>query len=162
MKGNNALFDKIKRPSKMSKEKMEHLPKNSTEAQGLLIKAFYDKYGDEILPIVNDILGLQGCALGLKIKKKLPDGELPAIAKAFTENFDQKTVEILALTDAKFHLQGKKCPFGLENTSRKLCEAVMAIDREYFSTATDGRTKLEIQRTRAEGDPVCDTVYTKE
>ena len=144
----------------MSKEKRMQLPKNSIEAQGLLIKAFYEKYGDDILPIIEEILGLQGRALGLKIKKKLPDSRLSTIAKAFAENFDRESVEIVTLKDDEFHIHGTNCPFGLENTSRKLCEAVMAIDREYFLAATDGKTELKILRTRAEGDPVCDTKYT--
>ena len=49
----------------------ENLPKNATEAQGMLIKAFHEKYGDEILPMVERIMGLQGRALGLKAKSKL-------------------------------------------------------------------------------------------
>ena len=140
----------------------EELPKNSIEAQGLLIKAFYDKYGDEILPIVDKVLGLQGKALGLKVKKKLTDDNLSTVAKAFAKNFNPKFVKIVALKAEKFHIQGTKCPFGLENTSKKLCEAVMAIDREYFFTATDGKTKLEILTTVAAGDSICDTIYSVE
>ncbi len=144
----------------MSKEKIMQLPKNSIEAQGLLIKAFYEKYGNEILPIVDEILGMQGRALGLRIKKKLPDSRLTTIGKAFAQNFDPESTEVVTLKENEFHIRGTNCPFGLENTSRKLCEAVMAIDREYFLAATDGKTKLKIVRTRAEGDSVCDTVYT--
>ncbi len=142
----------------MSKEKIEQLPKNSTEAQGLLIKAFYEKYGNEILPIVDEIMGLQGRALGLKAKSKLPENSLPTVARAFAKNFE--SAETVTLKEDEFNIRGISCPFGLENTSRKLCEAVMAIDREYFLAATDGKTKLKILRTRAEGDPVCDTLYT--
>ncbi len=144
----------------MSNEIIDQLPKNSTEAQGLLIKAFYKKYGDDILPLVDHILGLQGCALGLKIKSKLPNNNLSTIAKTFSKNFDSEFSKVITVTDKKFHIQGTKCPFGLENTSKKLCEAVMAIDREYFSKASDGKTKLQILQTRAAGDPVCDTIYT--
>ena len=144
----------------MPDENQKQLPKNSIEAQGLLIKAFYKKYGDEILPIIDDILSLQGRALGLKIKKKVPDIKLSTIAKAFVKNWDPKLVKVISISDKKFHIQGTKCPFGLENTSKKLCEAVMAIDREYFFTATDGKTKLEILKTVAAGDPICDTIYT--
>ncbi len=144
----------------MSGKTSDPLPRNATEAQGLLIKAFYEKYGDDILPVINDILGRQGRALGLKIRSKLPDDRLPTVAGAFTKNFDPSTVSVVARTDETFSIQGTVCPFGLENTSRKLCEAVMAIDREYFFAATDGRTTLEIRKTRAAGDPICDTVYT--
>ena len=55
----------------MTKNEFHNLPKNSTEAQGLLIKAFYKKYKDEIIPIIDEILGIQGRALGIRVKKKL-------------------------------------------------------------------------------------------
>lgn len=141
---------------------MDNLPKNATEAQGLLIKAFYEKCGDEILPVIDDILGRQGKTLGLKVRSKLPDCHLSTVAAAFMKNFDPKTVEVVSVSDKKFHIRGTKCPFGLENTSRPLCEAVMAIDRELFFAATDGKTRMEITHTRASGDPVCNTIFTTE
>lgn len=144
----------------MSGKTTDPLPKNATEAQGLLIKAFYEKCGDAILPVINNILGRQGCALGLKVKGKLTDCNLSTVAKAFTKNFDPATINVVSISDDKFQIQGTICPFGLENTSRQLCEAVMAIDREYFFAATDGKTTLEIIKTRADGDPICDTLYT--
>jgi hypothetical protein len=144
----------------MSGKTTDSLPKNATEAQGLLIKAFHKKCGDEILPVIDNILGRQGRALGLKVKNKLPDCHLSTIAAAFTKNFDPTTINVVSISNDKFHIQGTTCPFGLENTSRQLCEAVMAIDREYFFAATDGKTTLEIIKTRAAGDPICDTLYT--
>jgi hypothetical protein len=144
----------------MTQKNIDALPKNATEAQGLLIKAFYEKCGDEILPVIDDILGRQGKTLGLKVRGKLTDCRLSTVAAAFTKNFDPKTVEVVSVSDEKFHIRGTKCPFGLENTTRQLCEAVMAIDRELFSVATDGKIKLEITQTRAVGDPVCNTIFT--
>ena len=144
----------------MSGKTIDQLPKNATEAQGLLIKAFYEKYGDEILPVIDDILGRQGRALGLKVRSKLPDCRLSTVAAAFMKNFDPKTVEVVSVSDEKFHIRGTKCPFGLENTSRQLCEAVMAIDRELFSAATDGKIKMEINKNMAAGDPICETIFT--
>jgi predicted ArsR family transcriptional regulator len=144
----------------MSGKTADQLPKNATEAQGLLIKAFYEKCGDEILPIIDNILGRQGKALGLKVRNKLHDCQLSTIAAAFIKNFDPTTVEVISISDEKFHIRGTKCPFGLENTSRQLCEAVMAIDRELFSVATDAKTKMEITKTRAAGDQTCETIYT--
>ena len=144
-------------------EKPDHvLPKNATEAQGLLIKSFYEKYGDDILPVVEDILGRQGRALGLKLHAQLSDPRLSAVGAAFSKNFNPADVDVAEISDHRFQIRGNSCPFGLENTSRKLCEAVMAIDREYFFAATGGKTTLRILKTRAAGDPVCDTVYTVE
>jgi hypothetical protein len=144
----------------MSEKNTDSLPKNATEAQGLLIKAFHEKCGDEILPAIDNILGRQGRALGLKVRSKLPDCHLSTVAAAFTKNFDPTTINVVSISDEKFHIQGTTCPFGLENTSRQLCEAVMAIDREYFLAATGGKTTLEIIKTRAAGDSICDTLYT--
>ena len=143
----------------MNEKATDSLPKNATEAQGLLIKAFHEKCGDDVLPVIDNILGRQGRALGLKVKNKLPDCHLSTVATAFTKNFDPTTINVVSISDKKFHIQGTTCPFGLENTSRQLCEAVMAIDREYFFAATDGKTTLEIIKTRAAGDSICDTLY---
>ncbi|MHA1276436.1 MAG: L-2-amino-thiazoline-4-carboxylic acid hydrolase [Candidatus Helarchaeota archaeon] len=144
----------------MSEDDLEKLPRNPIEAQGLLIKAVYKKYGKDVLPLIRDVLNRQGKALGLKIMRKLPNNNLSTIASAFSKSFDPAFVKVISLSDEKFHIQGTKCPFGLENTTRELCEAVMEIDREYFYTATNGRTKLEILKTVAEGDSLCDTIYT--
>ena len=144
----------------MSGKTTDPLPKNATEAQGLLIKAFHEKCGDEILPAIENILGRQGRALGLKIRGKLSDCHLSTVAAAFTKNFDPTTINVVSISNERFHIQGTTCPFGLENTSRQLCEAVMAMDREYFFAATDGTTTLDIIKTRAAGDPICDTLYT--
>jgi hypothetical protein len=143
----------------MSGKTTDLLPKNAMEAQGLLIKAFHEKCGDEILPVIDNILGRQGRALGLKARSKLSNGRLSNVAAAFTKGFDPATINVVSLSDENFHIQGTTCPFGLENTSRELCEAVMAIDREYFLAATDGKTTLKILKTRAAGDSICDTVY---
>jgi len=146
----------------LSKKSAENLPKNTIEAQGQLIKAFYEKYGNEILPIIEMVLGRQGRALGLRTKKKIPDNKLSIVAKVFSKSYDPESVKVISISDEKFHIQGMRCPFGLENTSRELCEAVMAIDYEYFNIATDRKINLNINKTVAAGDPICDTIYKVE
>ncbi len=143
----------------MDQNNVEELPSNPIEAQGLLIKAVYKKFGVEVLPIIKDVCRKQGKSLGLKVKKKLPNNNLTTVAKAFSKSFDQNFVKIISISDEKFQIHGTKCPFGLENTSRELCEAVMAIDHEYFREAVSDKIELKIFKTVAEGDPHCDTVY---
>jgi hypothetical protein len=143
----------------MDNKELSNLPKNPIEAQGMLIKAFYEKYGENCLPIIKDICAKQGCALGQKIKKKISNNNLISVAKAFSQSYDPKKIKIIALSDNKFQIQGTKCPFNLENTSRKLCEAVMEIDKKYFQTAVSDKIRLKIIKTVAEGDPICDTLY---
>jgi hypothetical protein len=143
----------------MEKENNNYLPNNPIEAQGFLIKAFYKKFGKEALPLIKAACKKQGRALGLKVKSKLPNNNLTTVSKAFSKSFDQRCVKIISVSDNKFHIQGTKCPFGLENTSRELCEAVMEIDHEYFRTAVSDKIKLNITKTVAEGDSCCDTIY---
>jgi len=143
----------------MDQNNVEKLPVNPIEAQGLLIKAVYKKFGVEVLPIIKDVCRKQGKSLGLKVRKKLPNNNLTTVAKAFSKSFDQNFVKIISISDEKFQIHGTKCPFGLENTSRELCEAVMAIDHEYFREAVSDKIELKIFKTIAAGDPYCDTVY---
>ncbi|TET56396.1 MAG: hypothetical protein E3J52_12035 [Promethearchaeota archaeon] len=119
----------------------------------------YKKFGVEVLPIIKDVCRKQGKSLGLKVKKKLPNNNLTSVAKAFSKSFDQNLVKIISISDEKFQIHGTKCPFGLENTSRELCEAVMAIDHEYFREAVSDKIELKIFKTVAAGDPYCDTIY---
>ena len=127
----------------MEENNFERLPSNPTEAQGMLIKAIYEKFGKESLPVIKEILGKQGRALGLKILKKIPDNKLSTVAKAFSQSWDPEVVKVITSTDEKFQIQGTVCPFGLENTTRELCEAVMEIDHEYFRTAVSDKIKLK-------------------
>ena len=135
------------------KESQERvLPKNPIDAQGMLIKAVYEKFGKSALPIIRENCKLQGKSLGLKIKSKLPDRTLSSVAKAFSKSYDPNDINIVKISDEVFQIQGTKCPFGLENTSRELCEAVMEIDAEYFRTAVSENIELEIIKTVAAGD----------
>jgi len=144
----------------MKENKIDDLPKNPIEAQGLLIKAFYEKFGKEALPLIAEVCKKQGHALGLKIKKKVSDNRLSTVANAFSKSYNPDDINVVEISDIKFQIQGTKCPFGLENTSRELCEAVMEIDAEYFRTAVSMDLKLKVIKTVAAGDKYCDTIYS--
>jgi predicted hydrocarbon binding protein len=140
-------------------KEIENLPKNSIEAQGMLIKAFYEKFGKDALSIIREVCKKQGQSLGLKIRNKLHDNRLTTVATAFAKSYNPDDIKIVEISDTKFQIQGNRCPFGLENTSRELCEAVMEIDAEYFRTAVSKNIRLKIIKTVADGDEYCDTIY---
>ena len=144
----------------MDPKERDDLPKNAIEAQGMLIKTFYKKFGKEALPIIAEVCKIQGRALGLKIKQKVPDNRLSTVANAFSKSYNPDDINVVEVSDTKFQIQGNKCPFGLENTSRELCEAAMEIDAEYFRTAVSKDIQLKIIKTVAAGDKYCDTIYT--
>ena len=143
----------------MTEDDSKNLPKNPIEAQGLLIKAIYQKFGKESLPVIQEVCAKQGRSLGLKMKNRLKDTRLSSVATAFTQNFNPDMVEVVSVSDNRFHIKGNKCPFGLENTSRELCEAVMSIDHEYFRAAVNEGIELAITKTVAAGDTCCETIY---
>ncbi len=148
--------DKIKF---VEEKKEEQLPSNPIESQGLLIKKFYEKFGKDAVPIIRDVLSKEGRSIGQKIKKKLSNNKLSTVIEAFVSTYDPKLVKIISKDENEYHVQGTKCPFGIENTSRELCEAVMSIDLEYFRTAVNDKIELEIIKTLAAGDPCCETIY---
>ncbi len=150
----------IKTGKRMTQPEETKLPQNPTQAMGLLIKEIYKKFGKEALPIIQDVCGKQGQVLGKKILKKVTDNKLSTVAEAFAKSFDPEGSQVISISDERFQIQGSRCPFGLEDTSRELCEAVMDIDLKYFQTAVSDRIQLEITETVAEGDSCCDTVYT--
>ena len=143
----------------MKENELEEIPKNPIEAQGMLIKAIYEKFGTNALSIIKDICRKQGRAVGLKISKKLSNNKLSTVAKASSKSYDPEDIKVIKISDKEFQIQGNECPFGLENTSRELCEAVMEIDAEYFRIAVDENIELRIIKTVAEGDSYCDTIY---
>ena len=143
----------------MNDKQTQDLPKNPIEAQGMLFKAFYQKFGKDALIIIKNVCKKQGRSLGLKIKSKLPNNRLSTVATAFSKSYNPKDIKIIEISDKKFQIQGNRCPFGLENTSRELCEAVMEIDAEYFRTAVNEDIHLKIIKTVADGDEYCDTTY---
>jgi hypothetical protein len=91
----------------------------------------------------------------LRIKRKLNTTKLSAVAKSFNPKF----VKVISKSDEEFRIQVTQFPFGLENISRELCETIMTIDRQYFYTTSKGKTCLQILKTVASGDPLCDTIY---
>jgi len=150
---------KLKETTEEIPEDIEVLPNNAIEAQGLLIKEVYKRFGKVALPIISKVLRQQGRAIGLKVKNKLKDHSLSSVAETFISSWDPIMIEAVEISDNKFHIKGFGCPFGLENTSRELCEAVMEIDFEYFRTAVSDKIELSIEKSVAAGDDCCDTVY---
>jgi len=143
----------------LNDKQTQDLPKNPIEAQGMLFKAFYQKFGKDALIIIKNVCKKQGRSLGLKIKSKLPNNRLSTVATAFSKSYNPSDIKVIEISDEKFRIQGYRCPFGLENTSRELCETVMEIDAEYFRTAVNEKIELKILKTIADGDEYCDTLY---
>ena len=140
-------------------EQKEDLPRTPLEAQRLLIKALYTKFGKEALPVIQEVMGKQGKALGLEARKKLEDHSLEEVAKAFGEFYKSELLKLKTLSKNKILIRCEKCPYELEDTSLELCYAVMELDREFYSAALGEKVEVVIVDSSATGDPYCVTTY---
>ena len=132
---------------------------NLQTLQGKLCVALYEKAGDEGLQIIEQIYGRYGYEVGLGLRKKWNPQDFSEASR----QFEKMTNE--AGLPSKVEIKGReacwtsyRCPLGLQNTYRQVCEAVMAMDREIFRALLGlekGKIEIEIQKTVADGDDFC-------
>jgi len=136
----------------------EEIPPNPFMAQGLLIKAFYNLCGRDALPIIKSICGRQGTGIGRQVSEQCFDNRLSSVAEEFAKMLTPEARIIYSGND-RFQIQCFSCPFGLENTSRELCEAVMTIDQGYFNAILFDEIEVVVLKSLAEGHGSCDIIY---
>ncbi|WP_299979946.1 hypothetical protein [Desulfobacula sp.] len=137
--------------------------KTPREALSLLSQKMFNKYGKEALLEIEDVWYKLGCAVGKKMKKKLPDTNLITVANSFVDGGHKRgaKVDVLELTENKFHLRGYHCAIGLNGKGKKLCWACMGIDRGLFETATENDLEMKIIKTLSDNDEYCEFVIKR-
>jgi predicted hydrocarbon binding protein len=129
------------------------------DALVLLSRIVYDKYGDESLPLITEAWYRLGLGTGEKRKRDLPSTDIGTASNAFWGSFEG--VEIKATeNDARVFSNNGKCLLGLENAGRVLCEAMMCLDKGLLEAVTGEQVEMKILRTVADGDDICDIVYS--
>lgn len=128
------------------------------EALSLLSQKMFHKYGREVLSEIEEVWHKLGCAVGKKMKNKLPDTSLITVARSFVDGGRKRgaKIDVLELTEDKFRLKGYHCGIGLNGKGSELCWACMGIDRGLFETATENDLKMEIIKTLSENDECCE------
>ena len=138
----------------------------SRDAFVLLSKLSYKKFGAEVLSLIEEASYKLGAADGEKLakEKNAAYGELKATMEAFLTRLEKAklSVEASELPGGSWRIRGYKCPLGLENTTRELCQAMMASDRGMFERASGKKISLKIVKTVAEGDPYCEAIWSIE
>jgi hypothetical protein len=69
-------------------------------------------------------------------------------------------MDVLGLSDKSFHFKSADCPFGIEGTSKDLCQAIMATDKKAMSTLLGREVGLDIRKAIASGDKECEVVFS--
>lgn len=128
---------------------------------GKLCASLYEQFGEAVLPIIKETYGEYGHDIGRGLKNKWKPESFEAAMTAFIKMCNDGGMPATALIEGKTaQVKGNKCPFGLENTDYKVCEAMMAMDLEMLKVLTgEEKMGLHIEKTLAAGDPECEMTY---
>ena len=130
---------------------------------GMLSKSFYDKYGEEALPVITDVMSRRGANTGELMQQMNPVKDMNDIAERFKMMGPVMggTMEVVESSVNAFRIRLSRCPLGIEGTNRKLCEALMSLDANMVSSALGQEVEMKILKSVAVGDKECEILYSK-
>ncbi len=130
--------------------------------QGKLCVALYEKLGDMVLPVIKDTYGTYGFEVGTGLKKKWKPKDLIEAGEAFVDMTNKAGLPSKIETrDGTACWTGYRCPFGIENSYRAVCDVLMEMDRLIFCALLDverDRLEFTIEKSLAAGDECCQGV----
>ena len=135
----------------------------TTKGEGALCKTFYQKFGKEALPLVNGAMSQGGVEWGKIMQQSIPVKSMKAVAEQ-SKAMDAMMglgMEMVEVSDNILHFKISRCPFGLEGSSKELCEAAMAVDEKRLSIFFGQGIDMKILHTVAAGDKQCEVVFSK-
>lgn len=130
---------------------------------GAFAKAFYQRYGKEALPIIAGVMSQGGAEWGKLAQQMAPAKGMSAYGETLkmVGLIMGMDVEVVELSDDKIHFKVSKCPFGIEGTSRELCEAMMNLDKSMMSSFLGQKGKVKVLKSVAAGDKICEIIESK-
>ena len=147
----------IKVFSKMSRPMMEH----TFIMTGDLCRAFYEKDGMEALPVIAEVSNKCGVERAKIMQRLMPVKDMNDIGELF-KMMDLTMdigLELIEVSDDKFHFKMPKCVLGLKGTSKELCEAMMALDEKMISVLLGKEVEMNIPKSLAAGDSECEITF---
>jgi predicted hydrocarbon binding protein len=133
------------------------------EGLGALSRAFYEKCGDEALPIIAEGARKSGARQAEIMQKMMPVKSMKDIGEMLKMmgGMMGMEMEILELSDDTLHFKGPKCMLGIEGTSKGLCEAMMNSDKSMMSTLLGREVEMKVLKSVAAGDKECEVIFSK-
>jgi len=147
----------------MRSQRQEKEIKTARDALALLCRLSYEKFGKDVLILIEEVCYKLGVADSRKIEGNLSNLDFKTINEMFIGNLKKQgfLIEVIELSQKKRHSKFYgPCPLGLENTSFDLCKAVMALDKGLFEAAIGKRVGLDIIKSKAAGDSYCETLWS--
>jgi hypothetical protein len=130
---------------------------------GTLNKCVYQKFGKETLPVITKVMSEGGAKSGQSMRKQMgPAKNMKDIVKMFQieEPMLGFKMEVVEATDKELRFKMSRCPCGIEQTSKELCEAIMASDLNQVKAMLGQEVKMDIIKSVAAGDKECDIIFS--
>ncbi|MGD9118110.1 MAG: L-2-amino-thiazoline-4-carboxylic acid hydrolase [Dehalococcoidia bacterium] len=130
---------------------------------GALGRAFYERYGKEALPLIAEVMSKGGVESAQVMLKMMPVKGMKDAGQLFVKmgGAMDTGMEIIELTDDTFHFKLSRCLFCLDGAGQDLCEAMMASDAKMMSTILGQGLKMDIVKSVAAGDGMCEVIFSK-
>ena len=123
---------------------------------GRIAKAVDKNFGVEGRNLLRQVMSERGSEMGKGMKPMSPGEDFKSVGTFFAGIVKIFGVENeVEVKENEVVIKIPKCPYGLESTSRELCEALMALDARAIETLGPNVT-MEIVKTVAVGDPQCE------
>jgi predicted hydrocarbon binding protein len=133
------------------------------EALALMSRLFYEKFGDDAVPMIKDVWYKLGLVTGERLKEKLSSFDFKSAATLIiTENLKNNSEKARwRISNEQFYIKTPfNCDVGLDNTDSTICHACMAINQGQFKSMCGNDVKMDIIQSRAAGDDCCEIIYT--
>jgi hypothetical protein len=130
---------------------------------GMLSRSFYEKYGEEALPVIIDVMSRRGADTGKLMQQMNPVKDMNDIAERFKMMGPVMggIMEVVESSADAFRIKLSRCPLGIEGTNWELCEALMSLDSNMVGSALGQEVEMKILKSVAVGDKECEIVYTR-
>ena len=132
------------------------------EGLGAMSRAFYEKCGEEALPIIAEGARKSGVRQAEMMQKTMPAKSMKDIGEMFKMMGGAvgMDVQIVELSDDTLHFKTPKCLLGIEGTSKGLCEAMMNSDKSMMSTLLGRDVEMNVLKSVAAGDKECEVIFS--
>ena len=129
---------------------------------GSLSKAFYEKYGEEALPVISGVMSRGGEQSGKLMQQMMPIKDMNAIAESFKMMGAMMGLglEVVDSSGDAVHIRVSRCPLGADNTNMGLCEALMTHDASMVGSALGQKVDMKITKSIAVGDKACEIIFS--
>ena len=133
------------------------------EGLGAMSRAFYEKCGNEALPIIAEGARKSGARQAEIMQKMMPVKSMKDIGEMLKMmgGMMGMEMEIVELSDDTLHFKGPKCMLGIQGTSKGLCEAMMNSDKSMMSTLLGREVEMKVLKSVAAGDNECEVVFSR-